>query len=91
MVVDSEHYTERAFAQLLNHFIPVAKVLIVTYHILLLVRVKAVVRCVIDFAVARSPRQCLIVVVLYPLVDVEEVNGIILIDLPLLVLPEVGA
>ena len=92
MIENSQHDSEAALAQLLDDLVPVAEMLVVADAVLLLVRVETVV----DLGVLRyltinsTARQVRIASVLYPLVHIEEVDDVVLENLLLLVLPQVG-
>ena len=81
MVKDSEHDTEGALTELLYNFITESKMLIVTHHILLLIRVETVIRCLVDLSVAIAARQIRVVFVFLSLANVKEVYHIVLKDL----------
>ena len=92
MIENSQYDSEAALAQLLDDLVPVAEMLVVADAVLLLIGVKTVV----DLGVLRyltigcTTGQVRIAGVLYPLVHIEEVDDVVLENLLLLVLPEVG-
>ena len=89
MVEDTEHNSERTFAELFDDLIPVTQVLVVPDHVLLLVRVKTVIVFLGDLTVACTSWEAVIASILYSLVYIEEVDYVVFQDLALLALPKV--
>ena len=87
MIEDTKYDTKGALTKLLDHLITVTQVLVVAYDIFLLIRIKTVIIFVSDLAVSSATWQVVVSSIFHTLLNVEEVNCLILKNLPLLVVP----
>ena len=78
VIEDPEYDAKGALAKLFDDFVPVAYMLIVTHDVLLLVRVEAIVRRIIQLAIRRSTWLLRVALIFNPFLNVEEVYCLLL-------------
>ncbi len=95
MIVALQHHSKTTLSESLDDFVPVSKVLIESRDILIALRVEAVVGGLVEHPHvglgARRRGVSPITGLLLPLLNREEVNGLVLEHLPLLDVPHVLA
>jgi hypothetical protein len=89
VVEDPEHDAERTLAEFLDHFVPVAQVLVVPMNVFLLVTIEPMVCGLIDLPVGCSTRQLGVSLVLDAFLHVEVVNSFKLKDLLFLIFEQI--
>jgi hypothetical protein len=89
VVKRAQHDSKRAFAQLLDDFVPIAEVFVVAMNVLLLVSVEAVIGQLVEFSVRVTSRLVFVTLRLQSFLYVEEVDCIVLEDLLLFNFPQV--
>lgn len=96
MVVALQHDAKAAFADLLDHFIPIGKVLVDLAKIFIGIRVKSIIGGLVEHTDLRLLSRLLLAAAriklhLLPFIYWEEVDSLVLKDLATLDLPEVRA
>lgn len=81
VIENPDHYSEGAFTQFLNHFVTVVDMIVIAHCILLLIRVEAIVGCLVYAAPFHTSN--LLGFLTFPslsLLNIEVVNGLVVVN-----------